>query len=254
MTLAGVDVASFQGTPGQWAGVAGPIDFAAVKFTEADPGGNHYINPDAAEDWAWLKTNGKARIAYLFGRPSVPVSETVDLFLSACGHLLEDDDAVCLDLEVADGRTPGQVAVWANAVLIALHEQTGRTPITYCDLSYPRGGYCAGLHWTHLWIADPSQPAGQPIVPAPWSSWAIHQHQITGGIDRDVANYATLAAMTAALGKGDAPVALPVKPIPAPPGQGNKATIVITGANGDQYVATWDQATGKWTEVAWPVP
>ena len=35
----------------------------------------------------------------------------------------------------------------------------------------------------------------------PWTTWAIDQYNITGDIDRDVANYASLADMFAALGK-----------------------------------------------------
>jgi len=42
-------------------------------------------------------------------------------------------------------------------------------------------------------------------VPRPWRHWAIHQYDISGPIDRDVANYPSLAAMRRALGKPEEP-------------------------------------------------
>src|SRR6185437_4028557 len=53
--LHGVDVASFQGRPANWKHLAGPISWAAVKITELEPNGVHYVNPDAAADWAYLQ-------------------------------------------------------------------------------------------------------------------------------------------------------------------------------------------------------
>ena len=80
-------MSSCRGVPGAWRGAAGNISWAAVKLTELEPGGTRYVNPDAAADWTWLRRNGKYRIAYVFGHPSVSAAETVDYFLAELGKL-----------------------------------------------------------------------------------------------------------------------------------------------------------------------
>lgn len=202
MSIRGVDVASFQGIPGQWKGAAGNIDFAAVKFTELGVTGTRYVNPDAAADWAWLKQQGKARIAYLFAHPATSAAATVELFAFELGRLgFGAGDVIAIDLETADGEPPSRVATWTAQVAELLAGTLDRIPVLYTFLDFAESGNCAGLGHLPLWIADPSRAPGHPRVPAPWSKWAIHQYAITGGIDRDVADYSTAAAMTAALGK-----------------------------------------------------
>lgn len=204
--LAGVDVASFQGPPGQWRGPAGPIRWAAVKLTEAQPGGIAYVNPDAAADLAYLKEQGLGRVAYLFAHPSVPVAETAALFLAQAARLgLDDGDGVAIDLEVADGLPAPQVAAWAGELAALLGRQLARDPLLYTYLSFAWAGNCAGLGHLPLWISDPSSPEGRPRVPAPWTAWAIHQWFTGAPVDKDTARYPDLAAMAAALGKQAAP-------------------------------------------------
>ncbi len=214
-TLAGVDVASFQGAPSDWAAPAGNFTWAAVKFTELEPKGTEYVNPDAAADWAWLQQHGKGRVAYLFGHPSTDATATVDLFLAQLNAAgLRNSDGVAVDLEVSDGLAPAEVAAWGKSVLTLLGRRLDRKPLLYTFRDFAAAGNCAGLGGSPLWIADPSSPAGKPQVPGPWKSWAIHQYEISGAIDRDVANYATLAVMQAALGR---PAKVPPPPIPTPP-------------------------------------
>ena len=210
-TLKGVDVSSFQGPPGDWASAAGNISWAAVKISELEPDGTRYFNPDAQADWNWLAANKKGRVGYFFGHPSTSAADTVSFFISRLNALgLADHDAVALDLEVSDGRTAAEVAAWSRSVMSQVEKRLDRKPLLYTFLDFARAGNCTGLGGYPLWIADPSSPAGQPTVPAPWKTWAIHQYDITGAIDRDVAKYASLAAMQAALGK-------PPKTTPPPP-------------------------------------
>lgn len=204
--LPGVDVASYQGSPGQSAGEAGKISWAAVKFTELQPPATApvpYVNPDAAADWAYLQKEKLGRMAYLFAHPSVSVAATVDLFASEVNKLgLADEDAIALDLEVTDGLGPTGVDAWSAELMAALEKKYQRKPVLYTYISFAEAGNCAHLAEYPLWISNPSQPAGKPQVPAPWKTWAIHQYSTTSGqIDRDVANYPSVAAMTAALGK-----------------------------------------------------
>lgn len=207
MALPGVDVSSFQGEPSAWRGDAGRIQWAAVKFTELGPGGSRYVNPDAGADWAFLEQQGKGRVAYLFGHPSVPVAETVSLFLAelrAAG--LEDGDGAAVDLEVTDGLGPEAVDRWALEVLQELDRQLDRLPLLYSFPYFIEAGNCASLGQYLLWLANPSAAQGHPQVPiGPWKSCAIQQWQITGVIDRDVALYPDLAAMRRAIGRRQPP-------------------------------------------------
>lgn len=201
ITLPGVDLSSFQGLPGQWRGPAGKIAWAAVKFTEQSTTGL-YVDPNAAADWAALKAMGCGRVAYLFSHPATSPDTTVSVFLKAVRVAgLADTDGIAVDLEVNDGRGPAEVAAWAVSVLRLLEQETGRKPYLYSFPNFIETGNCAGLGGYPLWIADPSSPAGRPIVPRPWTSWAIHQFAIEADIDRDAAAYPTLAAMRAAMGK-----------------------------------------------------
>jgi GH25 family lysozyme M1 (1,4-beta-N-acetylmuramidase) len=259
--LAGVDVSSYQGTPGQWVPDAGGFSWAAVKITELEPKGIKYVNPYRAADWEWLAANKKGRIAYLFGHPSVSAADTVDFFISELDALkLEDNDGVALDLETSDGESAAHVAAWGAAVQAQLKSKLGREPLLYTFLDFARSGNCAGLGGYPLWIADPSAPAGRPTVPAPWKTWAIHQYDISGAIDKDVAHYPGLPQMYAALGKksdgqkepdlenlgGSIVGGLAVGRWPA--GQ-----IVVAGLGKDGFVRAtlWDgKAWGGWKNVS----
>jgi lysozyme len=239
-TIRGVDVASFQGLPGQWAAAAGAIDFGAVKLTELQPGGTRYVNPDAAADWAYLGAQGKARIAYLFGHPSTSAATTVSFFVSELAKLgVEDADMIAIDLETANGLTAAKVALWTADVAGLLRLQLSRTPLLYTYLSFAQAGNCAGLGHLPLWISDPSSPAGKPRIPAPWTSWHLHQHGITGAIDRDVARYPTIAAMRADLGK-------PAPKPPPPSGDPMKFLASLTADAPQQIPAGGKPVVVKW--------
>lgn len=200
--LAGVDVSSFQGPPSTWRSEAGAIAWAGVKLTELQPGGVSYVNPDAKADWDYLASDKLGRIAYLFGHPSVGALATVEFFTSQLRPLgLSDPDAVMLDLEVTDGLPPASVDAWAREVLAELEHRLHRKPLLYTYLSFAQAGNTASLGGYPLWISDPSSPKGHPRVPAPWTHWTIHQYSISGSIDRDVANFPSMAAMGDALGK-----------------------------------------------------
>lgn len=251
-TLPGVDVSSFQGKPANWTKAAPNIKWAAVKITELEANGTRYVNPDAAADWNWLAHNKKGRIGYLFGHPSISAADTVNFFLTEMHKLgLHDKDGIALDIEVTDGLSAKAVNSWCVDVLSALHHQTSRKPLVYTFIDFAKAGNCASLGAYPLWLADPSSPAGHPRVPAPWSKWAIHQYNISGSIDRDVANFATLNAMTAALGK-------PAKP-QEPPLQnlgGNVSNVtsarwpngetVVAGLGADGFIQA-----NRWNLVKW---
>lgn len=261
--LQGVDVASYQGAPGQWSSAAGHISWAAVKFTELQPppaGGGApvpYVNPDAAADWTYLHQHKLGRIAYLFGHPSVSVAATVELFASEIRKLgLAAGDGIALDLEVTDGRGPAAVDAWAAELMAELAKRYDRAPLLYTYLSFAEAGNCASLGKYPLWISNPSRPAGKPQVPGPWKTWAIHQYSTTSGqIDRDVANYPSLAAMEAALGKPKGPdmknIGGSITGDLASVRWPSTVTVVAgLGTNGYVQAARWEGAWGAWKDVS----
>ena len=205
--LSGVDTSAWQGEPGKWVGEAGDFNWAATKLTELMPDGSRYTSPDAAADWQWLREHNKGRVAYFYAHPASSAPDSVTFFLSVLASLgLDDTDAIAIDLEATDGRNPAQVSVWTKMAARQLQTATGRAPLIYVDVSFAQAGNCSGLDFCPLWIADPSSPAGKPRVPGPWTTWAIQQTDISGPIDKDVANFASLDHFTAALGRKGAAV------------------------------------------------
>jgi GH25 family lysozyme M1 (1,4-beta-N-acetylmuramidase) len=250
---AGVDVAVYQGPPADWRSEAGKITWAGVKLTELEPGGVRYVNPDAADDWRWLRANKKGRIAYLFGHPSTGPVDSVAFFTSELRKLgLEDHDAVALDLETSDGLTPQQVDAWAVTVMEQLHRRLHRMPLLYTFISFAEQGNCNSLGKYPLWLADPSNPRGKPAVPAPWKTWAIQQYVITGPIDRDVANYRTMAEMHRHLGR----VKEPQEMInlggsingPVASARWNDGVSVVAGLGKDGHIQTARFDGSKWSD------
>jgi GH25 family lysozyme M1 (1,4-beta-N-acetylmuramidase) len=254
-TLPGVDVSSFQGRPEVWKAEAGTITWAAVKITELQPGDVRYVNPDAADDWSFLDRNDKVRIGYLFGHPSVSADKTVSFFLSEIGKLgLRDNDAIALDIEVTDGRDASAVDSWCAEVASSLHKKTGRRPVIYTFLSFAEAGNCAHLGDYPLWIADPSSKAGHPRVPKPWKTWDLHQYNISGPIDRDLAKFDSRADMSAKLGKPKRPSMKNLggtitSPLCSVRWDNGFTVVAGLGENGVVQAIRWDGKWGAWKTI-----
>ena len=259
--IRGVDVSSYQGAPTDWSRVAGSFSWAAVKITELEANGTRYVNPYAGADWDWLASHHKGRIGYLFGHPSTSAASTVDFFITQLNRIgLKDSDAVALDLEVNDGLSAARVASWAADVQSELQTKLKRTPLLYTFVNFAEAGNCAGLGRYPLWIADPSSPKGHPRVPPPWRTWAIHQYDISGSIDEDVANYASEAQMFAALGKKTEPPKEPdVQNLGGKlvtgltTGRWPNGRIVVAGLGQDGYIQAnlWDGTKwGGWKNIS----
>lgn len=232
--LYGVDVASWQGTPGQWQRAAGRISWAAVKLTELEPDGTRYVDPDAAADLAYLEQKRLGRIFYLYAHPATDPAATVAFFVSEARRLgITDHDGVMLDHETTDGKTPAEVSAWAQAVLAGLERELDRLPLLYSYPDFIESGNCAGCEKYPLWISDPNHPAGHPVVPRPWKMWAIHQYSTAAPIDRDLAAYTSLREMQAALGKRGA---VPVHRVPPKPAKPRKHVVKKAAGKGKKVV------------------
>ena len=262
MTLPGVDVSSWNGVPGQWRAEAGDIAFAAVKFTEVSSAGV-YQNPFAAADWLWLRQNGKARLAYAFAHPSTSVTATVAAFTGMCDALgLDDGDGVMLDHEVTDGLPAAEVSQWAADVLVAdgtAVRQIARgvlVPVVRVGRELRRARSAMTL-----WIADPSSPAGHPRIPAPWTTFAIHQFSSAGNLDRDVAMFPDLPAMKTAIGRPaprlailEDPMLLEGKNIPIPVAipDGTRALRFVAAESADVRVVFHAENGTRTVSLSWP--
>ncbi len=183
-------------------------------------------------------------------------TDTVNFFVHELTKIgLKRTDGVVLDLEVTDGRTPAEVDNWAAAVMADLAKKLHRRPVLYTFLSFAQNGNCDRLGRYPLWIADPSSPRGKPRVPKPWHTWAIHQYDITGPIDRDVANFKSLAAMTDALGRPKEPavqdiggsIAAAVSSV-----RWDDGVVVVAGLgrNGFVQTARWDGSWRAWRNTS----
>lgn len=234
-SLPGVDVSNWNGVPKDWKQAAGRISWAAVKSTEVALESGRltaFANADAPADLAFLRQSGKGVIHYLFAHPDTPAQATGQMFAARVRDLgLRDDEGIAIDLEVSNGRSPGQVAAWTQEVAAYLERELERPVIIYSFLSFIQEGNCAGLGSRMLWMADPSSAPGHPRVPKPWKTWRFHQWSISGGLDRDLANFPDLAAMKAAIGRAGAATTLLEDPV-----------LVLTGPGADTPVALPDGA------------
>lgn len=179
MTVNGIDIASYQSTDYDVTGLA----FVAIKATE----GRSYVNPKHAAQVAYARAHGLVVAHYHFARPG-SVGDQVAYFLQHAAP--QSGDVLALDWE-----DPAVSDEWKDAWINAARAGTpGHRVVLYCNRDFwlvrDRTGGCGD----GLWIADPDAPAGHPRVQHPW---LIHQYSDAGGLDRDIANFPSLAALRA---------------------------------------------------------
>jgi peptidoglycan hydrolase-like protein with peptidoglycan-binding domain len=180
MSLFGVDVSSYQPSDFDVSGLA----FAFVKATES----GSYVNPKYAAQLETARNAGLVVGHYHFAHPG-NVDAQAHHFISACD--LQPGEIVAYDWE-ASGVSQADRDAWIRTV-------KDRFPATkvvlYCNRDFWRnidtesGGPADGL-----WIADPNAPAGRPNISFPWT---FHQYSWTGGIDRNVARFASIGELRA---------------------------------------------------------
>jgi lysozyme len=169
---AGIDLSSFQPSF-DWSAEKGRISFAFIKATE----GITIRDPEFAINWQQAKAIGIVRGAYHFAHPANGAASEARAFVDQVrAHGLNAGDLLALDLETSDNLSPARVSEFARNWCADVTRDTGHTPVVYTFLSFAQQGNCAGLGHYPLWIAEPSLPAGRPIVPQPWSTWAFHQY------------------------------------------------------------------------------
>jgi lysozyme len=193
--LNGIDVSSYQGNV-NWAAVrSSGITFAIAKATEGTGYHDAYLNGNIAG----MKRYGIIPGAYHFAHPSIDATAQANYFTNAVrtanGGNFHGLLQLVLDLEVTDGRSPGQVFAWTQTFVARVTAVTGRPCIIYTGFYFWRdqvGNPSTNLNCP-LWLAAyVSNPA--PYVPRAWSSvgWAFWQYTdrgavggVRGNVDRD---------------------------------------------------------------------
>ncbi len=182
--IEGVDVSNYNGAY-PWTG-GERLGFA--KATE----GTFFKDPWFPHNWNTMWARHILRGAYHFGHPGTSATEQAHFFVAYVkAHGLEKFDALALDLEVTDGRTPAEVAAWAVEFVSLVEKLTGKNVWVYTDGAFITGGYCAGLYKHPLWVASPGNEPGHPSVSlGQWKVWVLHQYAFGegGAPDRDVLN------------------------------------------------------------------
>ena len=204
--LPGADISCWDG-PGPWQDA--DIAWAAVTVTEVRADGSRWQSATAGGEWEWLAANGKTRIACLIGHPASSPQESARFFAASVTNLgLGDGDGIAVSLDTADSRNAAQVSVWGRMVSRTLEAVLRRVPVICTSPDFAAAGNCSGLGPLPLWIFAPAEPPGQPPVPKPWESWAVHQ----GAGGRAFAAYASAEEMRTALGAARAKPRRPVTP------------------------------------------
>ncbi|MFJ2200851.1 glycoside hydrolase family 25 protein [Streptomyces violaceusniger] len=239
-TVKGVDVASYQSTTYSTAG----LDFVIVKATQS----TNYVNPKMAAQAKHARDAGLAVGYYHFlvrGRPKEQAAYFVSKAGERAGDILACDWENNIDGTYA---TNGEKDTFIKEVK-RLRPQC--RVVLYCNRSFWTTRDATSYAGDGLWIADPNRSAGSPNVKHPWT---FHQYSISGGMDRNVGNFPTRAALKKwADGAAPAP---PSKPAPGKPSTGDKPVSLTAQQVHDavwklDQIAAPDTAPDRSTNPTW---
>lgn len=192
---AGIDVASYQSTTYSTAG----LSFVFAKATES----TSYVNPHYAGQIAHGRAAGLVIGHYHFGHHGNGAAQA-DYFLAHAD--LKPGDIIAYDWEEGS-TTQADRDEWMKRVKA---KAPGHRVILYCNKDFWRSRDTESYAGDGLWIADPNSPAGKPGIT---HSWVFHQYSETGGMDHNVANFPSVAALRAwASGTVVAPTPTPTPP------------------------------------------
>lgn len=177
MTVKGIDVASYQSTTYSTDG----LGFVMVKATE----GTGYVNPRHAAQVAHARAEGVVVGHYHFARPG-SMSAQVSYFFQHAGA--KAGDILALDWEDT-GVSGADKDVFVKA---AQRASPSHRVLLYCNRDFWLNRDTTSFCGDGLWIADPDAAAGHPRVE---HAWTVHQYSSAGGLDRNVANFASVAAL-----------------------------------------------------------
>ena len=187
MTVKGIDVASFQSSTYSTTGLA----FVMVKATE----GTSYVNPRHAAQVAHARAAGLVVGHYHFSRPGSLTAQATYFLKHAAAKA---GDILAFDWEDT-GVSGTDKDNWIKHVQASA---AGHRVVLYCNRDFWLNRDHTSFAGDGLWIADPDASAGHPRVE---HAWTFHQYSSSGGLDRDLGNFASRAALGTWAAKGVKP-------------------------------------------------
>jgi len=187
MTVNGIDVASFQSSTYSTTGLA----FVMVKATE----GTSYVNPKHAAQVAHARAAGLVVGHYHFARPGSLTAQAKYFLKHAAAKA---GDILAFDWEDT-GVSGTDKDNWIKHVQASA---AGHRVVLYCNRDFWLNRDHTSFAGDGLWIADPDASAGHPRVD---HAWTFHQYSSSGGLDRDLGNFASKAALGTWAAKGVKP-------------------------------------------------
>lgn len=185
MSVKGIDISSYQAGDFSTSG----LSFVFVKVTE----GLTYVNPKWPTQRATARKAGLATGFYHYPHIANSPTAEADHFLAQIA--LAAGDMIALDWEwygqsVSDATARAYKRSWISHVKA---KAPGHRVGLYVDRSnwttVDTDSYCGDF----LWIADVTT-AGHPRIQ---HAWTFHQYSSSGGVDHDVANFGSAAALRA---------------------------------------------------------
>lgn len=187
--IKGLDVSSYQPVAFDVTG----SDFVFIKATQ----GQSYVSPNLAGQTVHARSAGLVTGFYHFqskGSPAAQAKYFVDHL-----NLLPGDVLAC-DWETDPVTKTYPTTAEKDAFIREVQRLApGHKVLLYCNTSFWKSIDTSSFSGDGLWIADPNHPAGAPAIAAPWR---IQQYGITGGMDRNIANFDSKAAMRSWAGGG----------------------------------------------------
>ncbi|WP_329131750.1 GH25 family lysozyme [Streptomyces sp. NBC_01476] len=191
MTVNGIDVASYQSTAYDTAG----LGFVLVKATE----GTNYVNPKHDAQVNTGRSRGLVIGHYHFQRPGSPAAQAA--------YFLQHAAPKAGDILACDWEDTGVPDEDKDAFIRAVQKAApGHRVLLYCNRDFWLNRDHTSFAGDGLWIADPSAPTGKPRVE---HAWLMHQYSEAGGVDHNVAQFASKAELAAWAGATPKPAGKP---------------------------------------------
>lgn len=188
----GIDVSHYQGVI-RWDQVKqSGITFAFAKAT----GGTTGTDPQFANNWHSLRSEGLIRGAYHFFYPNEDATQQAKHFIDTVtgqGGLNPGDLPPMLDVEITDNMDNSQIIQGITTWLNVVEQALGCQPIIYTNLSFANEYLGNSLSNYPLWIAE--YEVNTPTLPTGWQLWSFWQYSqygivpgVNGAVDRDKYN------------------------------------------------------------------
>jgi hypothetical protein len=184
MSVKGQDWAGYQGDRPDVSG----LSYVNIKATQ----GTSYVNPHMQAQADWARSHGLMVGFYHFQEKGNTQAQA-EFFVQKCASM--DGDTLWCDWETDPSTGTHPTAAEKDAFIKAVKKlrPTHRCGL-YCNTSFWKTIDTTSYAGDGLWIATAGYAAGNPPIS---SSWVMHQYSTANGVDHDIANFSSAAAMKA---------------------------------------------------------